>query len=472
MSNLSDYKPQKPSKSSLMSTINTLQLFLIWWTGAKAKQLPEHLKKPYTGLGAMAMVSTTLATLGGYSFVLISIGSASGAVLGAILAGSFMWGMDRSVLGFAVKESSNGQQSNSSSKKHSKLGTWVKLGINIAFSSILTLPLSIHIQRGAVQKHNMNLITAQIEKLEGKIATKNNDIDILEATKQKIDENWRLGNHADGSINKAYVQDKEQARQAIIDAKAEKLDLATERKELREDYEAFERGDISKVSLSFPEQFYYVMSQARWSDNVLNFCFFIITALMGSGSVLIKTFVFGTDSYTKKLQGLEDTATSEEELKYVMNTSAQQIYYSLFNTDVMGERMKTKLERYQREFESEIERQAQWLTDARIEQMRQKVREQAASEGLDWDYSNRIDNGFSKGNSHKTRQKNEFNKHPSSNNKTGQSSNFDDPWLDKSARSSKNKVENQKNNVPKVGKYEDFMTLFNDSEANDNHKHN
>jgi hypothetical protein len=464
MSNLSDYKPQKQSKASLMrSIIDISQLFLIWWTGAKAKQLPEHLKKPYAGLGAMAMVSTTLATLGGYSFVLISIGSASGAVLGAILAGSFMWGMDRSVLGFAVKESS---QSNNSSKKDSKLGIWVKLGINIVFSTILTLPLSIYIQRGAVQKYNMNLITAQIEKLDRKIAAKNNDIDILEVKKQKIDENWRLGNHADGSINKAYVRDKEQARQAIIYAKAEKLDLVTERKELKEDYEDFERGDIS-VSLSFPEQFYYVMNQARWSDNILNFCFFIITALMGSGGVLIKTFVFGTDSYTKKLQGLEDTATSEEELKYVMNTSAQQIYYSLFNTDVMGERMKTKLERYQREFESEIERQAQWLTDARIEQMSQKVREQAASEGIDWDYSNRIDNGFSQRNSHKTQQKNEFNNRPSPNNKSSHSSNFiDDPWLDRSTHSSKN------NNVSQVGKYEDFMTLFNDSEANDNNKHN
>jgi hypothetical protein len=349
------------------------------------------------------------------------------------------------------------------------LGIWVKLGINIAFSSILTLPLSIYIQKGAVQKHNMNSITAQIEKIEGKIATKSDEIDILEAKKQKIDENWRLGNHADGSINKAYVQDKEQARQAIIDAKAEKLALVTERKELKEDYEDFERGDISKVSLSFPEQFYYVMNQARWSDNVLNFCFFIITALMGSGGVLIKTFVFGTDSYTKKLQGLEDKATSEEELKYVMNTSAQQIYYSLFNTDVMGERIKTKLQRYQREFELEIERQAQWLYDARAEQMSQKVREQAASEGIDWDYSNLIDvvNGFSKRNSHKTQQKNEFNKRPSSNNKSSHSSNLtDDPWLDRSTHSSKN------NNVSQVGSYEDFMTLFNDSEANDNHKHN
>ena len=153
MSNLPNRKPQKKSLASLInSIINSPQSFLIWWTGAKTKQLPEHLKKPYAGLGAMAVVSTTLATLGGYSFVLISIGSASGAILGGILSGSFMWGMDRSVLGFPTK--------NNSSQKNSKLGIWIKLGINIVFSSILTLPLSIYIQRGAVQKYNMNLITA------------------------------------------------------------------------------------------------------------------------------------------------------------------------------------------------------------------------------------------------------------------------------------------------------------------------
>lgn len=160
MSNLSNRKQQKKSIASLTSSIiSTPQSFLIWWTGAKTKQLPEHLKKPYAGMGAMAVVSTTLATLGGYSFVLISIGSVSGAVLGAILSGSFMWGMDRSVLGFPVK--------NNSSQKNSKLGIWIKLAINVIFSSILTLPLSIYIQRGAVQKYNMDLITAEIKALNG-----------------------------------------------------------------------------------------------------------------------------------------------------------------------------------------------------------------------------------------------------------------------------------------------------------------
>jgi len=355
--------------SRIRSIINAPQSFLIWWTGAKPGKLPKHLKKPYAGLGAMAMVSTTLATFGGYSFVLISLGSATGAVAGSLLAGYFMWGMDRSVLGFAVKDSS--------SSKKSKQALWVKLAINVAFSSILTLPLSVYIQRGAVQVQNMDRITAQIGKVDGKIVNQENKIASLEKRKEEIDANWRFGNRADGSINESYFKDKERAREAVEKAEAEKLALISEKEELRQDYNSFKRGDISQVYLSFPEQFHYVMSEARFSDNLLNFFFFTITALMGAGAVLIKTFVFGTDSYAKKLQSLENTASNEEELKYVMNTSAKQIYYSLFNTDVMGERMKTKLQGLQREFESEIGRLAERLYDARTEQISQKVRQQA-----------------------------------------------------------------------------------------------
>ena len=92
-------KQKNSPKSFILRIVHLPQSLLIWCTGAKRQDLPKHLRNPYAGLGAMAMVSTTLATLGGYSFVLISIGSATAAVPGAILAGYFMWGMDRSVLG-------------------------------------------------------------------------------------------------------------------------------------------------------------------------------------------------------------------------------------------------------------------------------------------------------------------------------------------------------------------------------------
>ena len=161
-------KIQKALYSFIISIINLPQSFLIWWTGAKLRDLPKHLRKPYAGLGGMAMVSTVLATLGGYSFVLISIGSITGAMAAAVLAGYFMWGMDRSILS-STKNNSSVLKKKSSSPK----GVWVKLAINVAFSSILTLPLSVYIQKGAVQKHNMGLIAADIEKVESKIEQQN-----------------------------------------------------------------------------------------------------------------------------------------------------------------------------------------------------------------------------------------------------------------------------------------------------------
>lgn len=319
-------------------------------------------------------------------------------------------------------------------------------------------------------------------RLNGQIDTKNQEIEVLEAKKQEIDGNWRLGNHADGSRNEAYFQDKEQARRAVIDAKAEKLDLVTEKKELKEDYEAFEKGDISRVSLSFPEQFYYVMNQARWSDNILNLCFFTITALMGSGAVLIKTFVFETDSYSKKLQSLEDKASNEEQLKSAMNTSAQQIYYSLFNTDVMEERLKTKLQRLQDDFELEIETLARKLYDARAKQIGQKIREQAVSESINWDENELISTDVIT-----VEQKDKFqfdqnepesksNKSSSRNQQYSSDDNvisaYSDPWLSKSQPDRNHKIENEENNISQVGKYDDYMTLFNEAELNNDHKRN
>ena len=472
---------QKKSQITIIpSIIHLPQSFLIWWTGAKRDELPKHLRKPYAGLGAMAMVSSTLATFGGYSFVLISIGSTAGAIPGALLAGYFMWGMDRSVLGFAVDDSSNRKpgKSNSSSKKDSKKGLWIKLAINVAFSSILTLPLSVYIQRGAVQKHNMNLTTAQIEKVERKIDKQDHKITSLENKKEKIDANWKFGNRADGSINEAYFQDKEQARQEVIEAKAEKKAFANEKAKLREEYEAYERGDLSKVSLSFPEQFYYMMSQARWTDNLLNFSFFTITALMGSGAVLIKTFVFGADSYSKKLQALEDAASNEEKLKNAIHTSAKQIYYSLFNTDVMGAPIKTKLQRLQRDFESETERMATWLYEERTKQMRQQIHQQAVSEDLELNNndldlgSNNTSNGLGQHDKGRRKSPQVIQPNSKSNKRTlsekkSKLGNHSSPktnnsWQDKSPHKNGNHETSNGKASPKIGKNEDFMTLFGD----------
>ena len=363
---------------------------------------------------------------------------------------------------------------------------WIKLAINVAFSSILTLPLSVFIQRGAVQKHNMNLITADIEEVERKIDEQNNKIAVLQKKKEQIDANWRFGNSADGSRNEAYFRDKEQARQDIIEAKAEKSTWVENKKILKEEYAAYERGDLSKVALSFPEQFYHMMSQARWTDNLLNLAFFTITALMGSGAVLIKTFVFGTDSYTKKLQALEDAANNEEELKNVLNTSAQQVYYSLFNTDVTSGRLKNKIQRLDREFELETERMATWLYEERIKQMQQQIRQQAIAENLeisnlefDSSSSYRVANNEKPQNERKRKSPQIFTKSDRSNSRfskfhrdslTEKKSQNDKnvvteikkPKKDRPSSENGKQINNQENPSLKITKDEDFMTLFED----------
>ena len=468
-------KQKKSPKSFISRIIHLPQSLLIWCAGAKRQDLPKHLRNPYAGLGAMAMVSTTLATLGGYSFVLISIGSATAAVPGAILAGYFMWGMDRSVLGSpGVSNSQRQSPSNNDLKK----GLWIKLAVNVAFSSILTLPLSVYIQRGAVQKHNMNLITADIEKVEREIDKQNNEIAVVQEKKEKIDANWKLGGLADGSRNEAYFEDKEEARQAVIEAKAEKATLVEDKKNLKAEYAAYERGDLTKVSLSFPEQFYHMMSQARWTDNLLNLSFFTITALMGSGAVLIKTFVFGADSYTRKLQGLEEAAIYEQEVKSALNISAQQVYGDLFDTGVGNERLKTKLQRLQREFDSEVERMATWLYDERTKKMQQYIIEQAVSEDIQVDYkhfnpnpnnsSNKdLKQGSREHNSpqvtqpqSKYRKRSPSEKRSSSNSLSSKISNFkqNSSFFDNGKQVARKKASS------KTASQSDFMTLFGDVE--------
>ncbi|NEP80553.1 MAG: hypothetical protein F6K39_21710 [Okeania sp. SIO3B3] len=78
------HKPKSPESESspLRFIANPTQSFLIWCTGVDNRKLPQHLKKSYAGLGTMAMVSTTLATLGGYTFIFISLGSPVGGIFG------------------------------------------------------------------------------------------------------------------------------------------------------------------------------------------------------------------------------------------------------------------------------------------------------------------------------------------------------------------------------------------------------
>ncbi len=368
-----------------------IQSLLIWCTGTTRRELPEHLRKPYAGLGTMAIVSTSLATFGGYTFILISLGSPLGGIVGGLAAGSFMWGMDRSVLGFPTPVNKN-----SNSKLNGSF--WVKLTVNIAFSSILTVPLSTLMLMGAVQVKNIEQVEDKIEKIDIKLDNK--EIALAEIAKKLdyYDSNSQLRvTVIDGEPkpNTQFIDGHEATQQTDEQTRAEKQLLLEEKQELKQQITAYEDGDLSKSSLKFPEQFNHVMTEARWTDNVLSFLFFTITALMGSGAVLIKTFVFTDDANSKRLERLEKEAKEEEQLKYVMKTSANQICYSVFNAEAMDEDLGNKLKTMQKQFETEVVELHQSFYDGRLAKMRTNIANQAAEEKISL-----INNSINNVNSH------------------------------------------------------------------------
>ncbi|GGA04040.1 hypothetical protein CYANOKiyG1_16290 [Okeania sp. KiyG1] len=119
----------------------------------------------------MAIVSTTLATFGGYTFILISLGSPVGGIFGGVLAGSFMWGMDRSILSFST---------------NLNLSFLVKLLVNIIFSTALTTPLTTLMLMGAVQVRNVDKVESKIEQKQRSIKYNSSDEIIKNLTQEYL----------------------------------------------------------------------------------------------------------------------------------------------------------------------------------------------------------------------------------------------------------------------------------------------
>ncbi len=354
--------------SSIFRSISVIpQSFLIWWTGADNKILPSHARKAYAGLGAMAMVSTVLATFGGYTFILISLGSPTGGIFGAILAGGFMWGMDRSILGFSSQEGKKGN--NSSFRDKFSATFWVKLAINIAFSSILTVPLSTFMLIGAIQVKETNKVDEKIKQIDQKIEAQKETINKAEERLDYYSKNPQLRTtivFGQPKPNQQFINGQDSAQQALKEAINGKTLLDDDKKRLIKERTGFEQRDFTKAELTFPNQFNYIMNEARWTDNLLSFLFFAVTALMGSGAVLIKTLVFTDDSYSKALERLEHEAKDQEKMKYAMNKSANEVYYTVFNKDAMSQSMINRLKDVQDQFEHEVERVYESLYNERL----------------------------------------------------------------------------------------------------------
>ncbi|WP_146220292.1 DUF4407 domain-containing protein [Microcystis aeruginosa] len=473
--------------SSIFRSIFVIpQSFLIWWTGADNKILPSHARKAYAGLGAMAMVSTVLATFGGYTFILISLGSPTGGIFGAILAGGFMWGMDRSILGFSSQEGKKGN--NSSFRDKFSATFWVKLAINIAFSSILTVPLSTFMLIGAIQVKNIEEVNQKIQQIDQKIDAQEETIDKAKKDLRYYSENPKLRTtvvSGQPKPNWEFINGEKLAQQALKKALEGKTPLEDDRERLIQEKQDFEQGDFTKAKLKFPDQFNYIMNDARWTDNLLSFLFFAVTALMGSGAVLIKTLVFTDDSYSQALERLEHEAKDQEKMKYAMNKSANEVCYTVFNEDAMSQSMINRLKDVQDQFEHEVERVYESLCNERLTKFKTEVeRKKAEEEATSHSYRTTTVNipnpqTKPKSNSSKNLQgrtpiddlwKSSFStpkvKNKSQNyqdngtSKTATQEYVDDPW--ESSFSTPNKSQNyQDNGTRKTATQEDIMDIFN-----------
>ncbi|MEL6988696.1 MAG: DUF4407 domain-containing protein, partial [Bacteroidota bacterium] len=368
-------KPKNSSSFNLKFITKAPQSLLIWWTGAKLEELPEHLRKSYAGLGGMTFISTILAGSGGFGFALMLLNSLPASIVGAVLSGGFMWGFDRSILGFVPK-------------KESSRTFWIKFLVNVSFSSILTLPLAMEVLSGSIKTKEMKNITNQIEIVEEKIEKNKLDEVAKQANLDKVNEDHLQKYNYDRTINEDYAKRKSLAIEALEDVRGEKNELKAEIGELKVGRKAYEQGDLSKVGLSFPQRFQYFLEDASLSDKILSSLFLTVSITMGTGAIIAKTFVMGSDSYAVKWRRKEDETCDAENFKYVRNSATAQITESIFKSDLTGGRIKTKVDSIQREYENAVVLQVQELHDARLVKMRQQVQEQAEIEGLSLDFIN------------------------------------------------------------------------------------
>lgn len=313
---------------------NKTQCFFIWWTGADNDSLPAHARKAYAGLGGMALVSTTLATVGGFTFIFISLGSLWGGILGGSLTGSFMWGMDRSILGF-----SNHQETSNSNTRFTST-FWIKLSVNVAFSTILTVPVSTFMLSGSLQESEIKKVESEIEQIDQKIEKVEQNIVTIQKKVDWFKENWRQGGRADGTRNEQFYRDRETADKNLNLAIEEKEDLLEQKNSLGLEVKQLNNGQIQQqTSLKFPNLFNYVMTQATWTDNLLSFLLLTVTSLMGAGAVLIKTLIFTDDAYNKKIEQLEADEKAKIWLESTKDLAVNGIYNSILETEQVDQNL-------------------------------------------------------------------------------------------------------------------------------------
>lgn len=301
-----------------MTLSKNLSSFLIWWTGVDKtifegtreedkKTCIKHLYKAYLGLGMLAMLSTVLAILGTYSFILSSLRSHISAVIVSILVGMFMWGFDRSILGYI-----------SPNKIGSFIVGLIKLPINILLSSILTMPLAADVLISEIYTDGLKDLEDKLEKVDAKLDTSQARLDDRNSRLVYIRDKTKFG--ADKKINPEYNSDLNTAKKNVDTAEQIVFGLENQRKELVNKINSYQqRGiDYKNPDFSFSKKLQRILSSSEdipVSDKIIAGAIFIIFSLLGSGAVLARTFFIGDDAYSKRWRVIEMEACHNAELK-------------------------------------------------------------------------------------------------------------------------------------------------------------
>lgn len=293
---------------------NPLHEFFIWWTGVDRETFDSHelrrLKKPYAGLGALALLSTVLAVVGAYSFIWSSLRSRPSALLAALFAGLFMWAFDRSILGYI-----------SPNPAKTRVANVVKLIVNVSFSTMLAIPLATDVLNGGIAADKIEEIQERIGIVEEKIEKKQGELNEAIESLREIDGRSAEADRSDGSPNLSYRRTKTLAQELVEQFKLEANDLRSEREDLRTRQDDYKNSDYNYYDpeFSFPEKLNRVLSRGSEigaGEKIIAVVTFLLSAIVGSGAVVARTIFIGDDSYAIKWRGKESIACKSERAAY------------------------------------------------------------------------------------------------------------------------------------------------------------
>ncbi|MEO0738533.1 MAG: DUF4407 domain-containing protein [Cyanobacteria bacterium J06649_12] len=290
--------------------------FFIWWTGVDMDifNVPElrRLRKPYTGLGALAMLSTVMAVVGAYSFIWSSLSHRWGAILAALMAGLFMWAFDRSILGYISPNPGKAWLSNV-----------IKLLINVTFSTVLAIPLATDVLNGGIKADILQKTEDEIERVSANIESNAKQLSAKQVQIKEHAENYKIGLRADGTRNLAYDNTTEILKQSEVRLAESETALMEKLHALEQERLNYRNGSFNNRNpeFSFPQKLNRVLSAAS-DDNALPLgekiiagITFLLSAIAGAGAVLARMIFIGTDSYSRRWRAEETIDCDNEDLK-------------------------------------------------------------------------------------------------------------------------------------------------------------